>query len=158
MKKEQILEFTRRISQANRSGLVVVIYDIFFAYLAEAGEAAERKDQEAYKDALRGGQRAVGELMQSLDFSYELAVELYRIYVYCRDLLAGAIYKQDIADARTAERLMRRLYDGFVQAAAQDMSAPLMKNTQQVYAGYTYGRDDLVETFDKPDRSRGFFA
>ena len=59
---------------------------------------------------------------------------------------------------RTAERLMRRLYDGFVQAAAQDMSAPLMKNTQQVYAGYTYGRDDLVETFDKPDRSRGFFA
>ena len=53
---------------------------------------------------------------------------------------------------------MRRLYDGFVQAAAQDMSAPLMKNTQQVYAGYTYGRDDLVETFDKPDRSRGFFA
>ena len=29
MKKEQIVDFTRRISQANRSGLVVVMYDIF---------------------------------------------------------------------------------------------------------------------------------
>ena len=36
MKKEQIVDFTRRISQANRSGLVVVMYDIFFTYLDDA--------------------------------------------------------------------------------------------------------------------------
>lgn len=33
MKKEQIMDFTRRISQSNRGGLVIVIYDIFFAYM-----------------------------------------------------------------------------------------------------------------------------
>lgn len=39
MKKEQIVDFTRRISQANRSGLVVVMYDIFFTYLNDARAA-----------------------------------------------------------------------------------------------------------------------
>lgn len=32
-----------------------------------------------------------------------------------------------------------------------------MKNTQQVYAGYTYGRDNLVETCQDSDSSRGFW-
>lgn len=158
MKKEQIQEFTRRISQSNRSELVVVTYDIFFAYLADAGEAYRNDDPPAFKEALRGGQRAVEELMRTLDFSYGLAGKLYRIYVYCRDCLAKAMYKYDAAETKTAEQLMRRLCDAFVQAAAQDQSAPLMKNTQQVYAGYTYGRDDLVETFADPDQSRGFLA
>lgn len=158
MKKEQTLEFTRRISQANRSGLVVVMYDIFFAYLKDAREAYEGEDPEAYKNALRGGQRVTEELMSALDFSYGLAGELYRIYVFCRDALAQAMYKRDLAGVDTAERLMRRLYDAFEQVAAQDTSEPLMKNTQHVYAGYTYGRDDLVETYDDTNRSRGFLA
>ena len=66
MKKEQIQEFTRRISQSNRSELVVVTYDIFFAYLADAGEAYRNDDPPAFKEALRGGQRAVEELMRTL--------------------------------------------------------------------------------------------
>ena len=41
---------------------------------------------------------------------------------------------------------------------AQDHSEPLMKNTQQVYAGYTYGRDNLVETCQDSDSSRGFLV
>ena len=53
---------------------------------------------------------------------------------------------------------MKKLYDGFVHAAGQDHSEPLMKNTQQVYAGYTYGRDNLVETCQDSDSSRGFLV
>ena len=44
MKKEQIVDFTRRISQANRSGLVVVMYDIFFTYLDDARAAYDAAD------------------------------------------------------------------------------------------------------------------
>ena len=43
MKKEQIMDFTRRISQSNRGGLVIVIYDIFFAYIEDAKEAYDNK-------------------------------------------------------------------------------------------------------------------
>lgn len=85
MKKEQIMDFTRRISQSNRGGLVIVIYDIFFAYIEDAKEAYDNKEWENYKTALRNATKAVSELMSSLDFSYELAGELYRIYVFCRE-------------------------------------------------------------------------
>lgn len=158
MKKEQIVDFTRRISQCNRGELVVIMYDIFFAYVKDAGMAYEIRDWDAYKEALRRGQRAIDELISALDFTYELANNLYSIYVFCKDSLAKAMYKRDMTDVKDAERLMRKLYDGFVHAAEADTSAPLMRNTQQVYAGYTYGRDDLVETYQDSDTSRGFFV
>lgn len=40
----------------------------------------------------------------------------------------------------------------------EDTSAPLMRNTQQIYAGYTYGKNDLVETYQDFDTSRGFLV
>lgn len=158
MKKEQIVDFTRRISQCNKGGMIVIMYDIFFAYVDDTKCAYEAEDWEAYKEALRRGQRALDELIAALDFKYDLARNLYSIYVFCKDSLAKCMYKRKIDDMEDAERLMRRLYDGFVHAAEEDTSAPLMQNTQQVYAGYTYGRDDLVETCQDSDISRGFLV
>ncbi len=158
MKKEQIGDFTRRISQCNRSELVVVMYEIFFAYLEDAKTAYEAEEWDAYKEAIRRAQRAIDELISALNFSYELAGNLYSIYVFCKESLAKSMYKRNMADMEDAKRLMEKLYDGFVHVAEQDTSAPLMKNTQQVYAGYTYGRDDLVETCQDSNTSRGFLV
>ena len=41
MKLEQVQDFTRRVSQSNRSGLVVIIYEIIFEYLKEAKDSLE---------------------------------------------------------------------------------------------------------------------
>jgi flagellar protein FliS len=43
MEKEQIKDFTRRLSQCNRGGLIVIMYDIYFAYADEAQKAYEQK-------------------------------------------------------------------------------------------------------------------
>lgn len=158
MKKEQVVDFTRRISQCNKGEMIVILYDIFFTYVEEAASAYEAEDWDAYKEALRRAQRTIDELMMSLDFKYDLAKNLYSIYVFCKDALAKCMYKRKIDDMKDAERLMRKLYDGFVHAAKEDTSAPLMQNTQQVYAGYTYGRDDLIETCQDSDISRGFLV
>lgn len=159
MKKEKIAEFTRRISQCNRSELVVIVYDIFFTYLEEAGAAFEEQDWENYKSSLRGGERAINELSGALDFSQDMAKELYSIYVYCREALAKAIYKRQFKDAEDAVRLMQKLYSSFVEVAKQDHSGPLMKNTEQVFAGYTYGRNDVTETSqDMYNSKRGFLV
>ena len=158
MKKEQIMDFTRRISQSNRGGLVIVIYDIFFAYIEDAKEAYDNKEWENYKTALRNATKAVSELMSSLDFSYELAGELYRIYGFCKETLAKAMYKTHLKEIELAERLMNKLYTAFAEVMKEDTSAPLMRNTQQVYAGYTYGKNDLVETYQDLDTSRGFLV
>ncbi len=158
MRKEQIQDFTRRISQCNRGGLVVIMYEIYFAYLADAREAYAKKEWEEFKRALRMGERTLDEMISALNFSYDMAKNLYSIYVFCRDSLAKSMYKRDLEDLEHTERLMRKLYSSFVEVAKSDTSAPLMSNTQQVYAGYTYGRDDLVETYENLDTSRGFLV
>ena len=83
MEKEQIMDFTRRISQSNRSGLTVITYEIIFAYLTDAKKAYTEKNWEEYKNALRRAQNAIAELMQTLNFSYEISKNLYQIYVFC---------------------------------------------------------------------------
>ncbi|MCI5919307.1 MAG: flagellar protein FliS [Roseburia sp.] len=158
MKKELISDFTRRISQCNKGGLIVIMYDIVFAYLDEAKQSYEKKDHEAFKEAVRNADRSILELIHSLDFSYEIAKELYPLYVYCREELSKTLYKNRLDELNHAEKILRSLSDSFVKAAEQDTSGPLMSNTQQVYAGYTYGRDNLTENCQEFDTSRGFLA
>lgn len=158
MEKEQVIDFTRRISQSNASGLVVVTYDIMFSNLEDAKAAHAKEEWESYKQALRQAQRAIQELIDSLNFSYDMAKELYPIYVYCRDKLAEAMYKRSLSELEDTARLMRKLYVSFEKVAENDTSAPIMKNTQQVYAGYTYGRDDVVENCQELNKSRGFLV
>lgn len=156
MQKEMIQDFTRRIVAENRSGLTIVTYDIFFASLSEAEEAWEKKDWDVYKQAVRRAVKAVSELIDTLNFSYDLARELYRIYVYCKELLSIAMARRGIDELKEADKLMHKLYLGFQEAAKSDTSGPLMKNTEQVFAGYTYGRDDVVENSLELNESRGF--
>jgi flagellar protein FliS len=157
LKKEQMADFTRRVSQSNRSELVVIMYEVCFAYLADARISLRKQDHEAFKNAIRKTQRMINELEGALDFSYDLAKELYSIYVFCQEELAKAMYKQELKEIDDTERILRKLYDSFEKVAEGDTSAPLMQNTQQVYAGYTYGKDDLIESQDL-SVSRGFLV
>lgn len=158
MKKEQIQDFTRRISQSNRTGLTLVTYDIFFAYTAEAKEAFDAGDWQRCKEALRGADRAVQELCDTLDFTYDLAKQLYQIYHFSKEAIAKSMYKKDLTELAQAERMMESLRRAFEKVASEDDSAPLMSNTEQVYAGFTYGKENLVENYQNPNGSRGFLA
>ena len=157
MQKEQIQEFTSKITLSNRTGLTVVTYEILFAYLADAKSALKEERFEDYKQAIRQAQKCISELMVTLNFSYDLAAELYRVYAYGKELLAKALYKRSDAEIDECEQLMRMLYVSFVEVAKTDDSAPLMRNTEQVYAGYTYGRSDVNSSSDA-NPSRGFFV
>ena len=72
--------------------------------------------------------------------------------------MATCFYKNSIDGLLIAKKILNGLYTGFVEAAKQDNSEPLMKHTQQVVAGMTYQRGNLTETVQVSDTSRGFFA
>ena len=150
-------DFTRRLSQCNKGELIVIMYDIVFAYMDEAKTAHQTGDYEAYKTAIKKAQAGIGKLIDSLDFTYEISKELRELYVFSRDSLAKAIYQNRIDGIEEAEKVLRRLYTSFCEAAKSDTSGPLMRNTQQVYAGITYGRTNLNETYTN-DYHRGFLA
>jgi flagellar protein FliS len=151
-------DFTRRLSQCNRGEMIVIIYDIFFAYADEAKKAHAMGDREAMKTAVRNAQRVLDELSGSLDFSYKLSGNLFSLYVFCKRQLARSMYENRLEGLEEAEKILRRLYTSFGAAARQDRSAPIMQNTQQVYAGMTYARGELNESYIDPDNQRGFLV
>ena len=150
-------EFTRRLSQCNRGELIVIMYDIVFAYIEEAKLAYEKNNYDEYKEAIRKTQAGIDGLKKSLDFKYEIAKEIYPLYMYCYNALAKAIYQNRLDGLLEAEKILKRLYQSFCEVAKTDASGPLMGNTQQVYAGMTYGRTNLTENLVE-NTHRGFFA
>ena len=67
------------------------------------------------------------------------------------------LYSLDVSVVNEADSIMKKLRISFETAAADDKSAPLMDNAQKVYAGMTYGRGRLTESFINDD-NRGFLA
>lgn len=150
-------DFTRRLSQCNKGELIVIMYDIVFAYMDEAKVAHEKNQYEEYKTAIKKAQGAIDELINSLDFKYPLSKELHPLYVYAKNSLSKAIYQNRTDGILEAEKCLKRLYTSFCEAAKADTSGPLMRNSQKVYAGMTYGRNSLNESsYDY--HNRGFFA
>ena len=150
-------EFTRRLSQCNNGEMIVIMYDIVFAYMDEAKKAHTGGLYEDYKVAVRKSQGAIDTLIGALNFKFDIAKDLHKLYVYAKNCLAKSIYQNRLDGLEEAEKILKRLYASFYEAAKSDTSGPLMRNTQQVYAGMTYGRTTLNENCFE-DNHRGFFV
>lgn len=155
-------EFTNRITTANRTELIVVLYDMFEAYVDEAEEGYQNgaSGDEAGRAALQKASEVLSHLKSDLDFSQDKALcgRLYSIYTYCQELLSKTIYSGDYDNALTAEKLIKPLRDAFAEIAAEDDSAPMMENVPEMVAGYTYGKAGVDESELNPDSNRGFFV
>ena len=80
MTREMKQIFTRRITQANRTQLVVILYDMVLEYLKEAIAAQEIDCIQEYKKAMQCARNCISELRNSLDFNYEISRNLFAIY------------------------------------------------------------------------------
>ena len=170
MNSNEISTFTRRITESNRSELIVVLYDIFFAYANEAIESLEEIERlgkkcdeariasERGRIALKKAGLSIEHLKGALDYKYELSSQLYPLYDYAERMAAKSIYTERVDGIKEAMRILSSLREAFVEVAKQDTSAPLMQNTEKVSAGYTYGRYDINEVTSNYDNARGFFA
>lgn len=158
MERDKISEFTRRISQCNKSGLTLVTYEILFAYMEEAKNACTDGDYDGFKQGVRKACGCVERLMETLNFNYGISRDLYPIYRYCRDELNMAVVKKEMQKLDTVEEVLGNLYEAFTEAAKEDHSQPLMQNSEKVIAGMTYQKNNLTETYAMGDESRGFLV
>lgn len=157
MQKEKIRQFTLRITESNRTELIAIMYDMMEAYFEDAVAAKERDGHEEFKKNVRSADRVLKELSDILDFKYEISANLYSLYEYCRKQLAMSIVRYDLSGIEAAEKVITSLGTSFRELAKQDVSEPMMKNTQKVAYGVTYGRSDITES-QTADMNRGYFA
>lgn len=155
--KEQKREYTARVAQANRSELVVIIYELFLIAIDEAEEHFSKGELSEGVKYIKRAQGFLQELISSLDHQYAIAEELKRLYRYVYEQLIFSALRQKMVNGETVKEVMGKLKDAFVQIAKEDHSGPVMENTQQVYAGLTYGKGALNEVLlTGNESSRGF--
>ncbi len=158
MDREKVLDFTRRISQCNKSGLTLITYEILFAYLEDAEKAHREANRQQFKENIREASNCIEQLIGTLNFDYEIAKNLYPIYQFSKEQLAMTLIKNDLSGIQQAKRLLQKLYEGFQEASIEDVSLPLMQNSEKVVAGMTYQKDHLSEHSMIGEESRGFLA
>ncbi|MFT3982657.1 MAG: flagellar protein FliS [Lachnospiraceae bacterium] len=156
MKKELIQNYTLRISQANKSGIIVILYELADTYISDALAAYEKEDLVSFKSNCGRAGRCVADLLEALDFSYELAYPLMRLYIFISKEISLSGIKKDPAGLHHAKRLLGELREAFAEVAGQDLSEPVMQNSQTVYAGLTYGKSQLNENLSDEGFLRGF--
>jgi flagellar protein FliS len=154
MTRECKQQFTLRITQANSTELIVILYEMLLCYLDEAEEALRAEDDAALGEAVRKGRGCLNELMQSLHMEYELAGNLMQLYLYCTKKLVHVQAHQEGA-AEEIRKVIEPLRDAYAQIAGQNPGGPVMGNSQTVYAGLTYGRNTLTENMADQGTNRG---
>jgi len=158
MTKEMKQQFTLRITQANPTEMVVILYEMLLCYLEEGRSALENRDTAGFKEAVRKSRGCLNELLQSLNVKYEPAPALRQLYLFCIRRLALGEAKQSAELLSEIERVIRPLHDAYGQIAGQNKSGPVMNNSQAVYAGLTYGRNSLTENMADQGTNRGMLA
>ena len=148
-------QFTFRISQANSTEMIVILYEMTLQYLADASELADQDDFAGYQSAVLRARGCIGELLQSLHLEYEPAAALRQLYLFCLRRLAQAEVRIHPELLQEVSGVITPLCDAYRQIAAQNTAGPVMQNAQVVYAGLTYGRNTLTENMADQSMNRG---
>ena len=164
MKKDDIQTFSYRISQANRTELVVITLDMAIQYIKDA---KEDQDINSYRRNLRNAKRVIDTLVSSLDMSYDISSQLFDVYMVVERYIISASSRRTEHEGSAAgymkllescERMLTMLRKSFYEVSKTDDSAPLMQNTQHVYAGLTYSNGGGASEMLDAGANRGYKA
>lgn len=159
MEKEKLQEFATRVTQANRSELVVIIYEAAIESIELGKSFLEGNNLPEARKEIDRARGLIEELMCSLEMKYTISHYLRQLYIYAGSELCKGIALRQPELFDHALDIFKKMLPAFQEVAKQDSSAPVMGNTQQIYAGLTYGRGSLNETVAMDiDRSRGYEA
>lgn len=157
MNKEAIKTFSYRISQASKTELVVIMYDMAQEYLKDAIQALNDDDKIGFCNNIRQVKRVIDELSSGLDMQYEIANELFVLYMQADKILIRCLARLDNEGLDKVGDMLNKLRESFYKLSKDDDSGPVLKNVQQVYAGLTYSSaGGSNEIYNDPVNNRGY--
>ena len=149
-------DFMLRITGANRTGLVVILYDMFLEYMSELKAAMPGSAD--FKKAIDHGRNVLLELMDSINMKTEIGKNTYSLYRFADRRLIMASIRQNTDRVDEAVSIMQKLRDAYAKSVENDDSPVLMQNAEVAYAGMTYGPGELNTDYSGAVENRGFLA
>ncbi|HHX62713.1 MAG TPA: flagellar protein FliS [Epulopiscium sp.] len=147
-----------QVANATRGQLLKITYDLLLESLDNVKQYGHEKTEDQFAKEIGRSRQILQELIDTLDFTQEISKDLLRIYVYINGLLIKNLMVYDESLIDESKMLINQLVEGWDEVIAKDHeSLKVMNNTQQLYAGLTYGKNDLNESVLEKD-NRGFKA
>ena len=158
MTQEKKQEYTLRITQANKTQMITIIYEMTMDYLDEAIDniAIGKRDNAGL--SIDHAQSCIDELLRSLDYRYELAWNLRKIYLFSKKELMVAGATGSCNRIWRVKKNFQELHSAYLELEKYDNSSSLMGNTQKVLVGMTYGKYSLNEDVTAVSMNRGLMA
>lgn len=147
-------QFTLRISRANSTELVVILYEMTLVYLDEC-EAWIDKDLSEFKRAIQKARGCLNELLESINYEYEPAINIRKLMFFCIRRLANAEVTCKAEPLEDIKKVVIPLKDAFAKITPQNPGGSVMGNSQDIYVGLTYGKNKLTENMTDQGFNRG---
>ncbi|MCR5654538.1 MAG: flagellar protein FliS [Lachnospiraceae bacterium] len=157
MDSELKKQFALRITQASRTELVVITYEMFLVYIDDAKKDFTNGDQKAFRLNIQRARGCLKELMDSLNYDYEFAGNLLSLYVYISKQLVMADLHNDPLPLEETIKIISKLRDAYAAISNEDKEGPVMENAQTVNSGLTYSKTGLNVSVSGTD-NRGFLV
>lgn len=150
-------EFAARIANATPAQLILINYEIIFEYLNDS--KLYINDDKKFQFAVTQARKSLKELRSSLNFKYDISKNLMQLYNYADQQLSYYSFNKKESCLKEAERILKDLFAAWetIEKNEKDKT-PVMQNTQQIYAGLTYGRNGQFSEYVEHDVKRGFKA
>ncbi|MDA3730514.1 flagellar protein FliS [Niameybacter massiliensis] len=139
---------TAYIAGATDAQLICVTYELFL----EAIREALKVEGQVRKPHINRAREVLLVLSENLNLEVDVARNLMSLYIYIQDILIN--HYKDESKLEESYKLIEVIYEGYKEIAENGRhQVQTMQNTQAVYAGMTYGKDDLNEMIiESPNR------
>lgn len=144
MTKEEKNVFSLRIANSSKTELIVITYDIIINYIDAALHAYSVDDKDLVVFNLQKAKQFLNNLSSCLNFEYGISYELMNLYIYMNNCLVRDITRRKPESAEDIKSVIDKLRASFDTVSASDTSGKVMKNSEKVYVGYTYGRTSTL--------------
>lgn len=149
-------DFLERINKANKSDMIVIVYDIALEYIEEGSNALKEKNVFLFKKSVAGAMSSINDLINALNYEYEISNMLFSLYNYVKKELLRVKLTKDISHFNNIKKVLVPLRQAFSDISVNDNSGSMINKTQHVVAGMTYGRGILNESIVNEGNSKTF--
>ncbi len=153
MTDEEKKVFSLRISQSNKTEIVVITYEIILNYIQSANVCFGENDFQGTVRNLQKTKHFINDLISNLDLKYAISYELLNLYRYSNKIIQNCIIKRNMDNMQVVEHIMSSLMKSFAEVAKQDTRGAAIQSGVKVIAGLTYGNNsklnEVCYSFDK---------
>lgn len=158
MTKEKIQDFTIRVSSANKTQMIVILYDIGITYLKDGVSAIEKGNYRECRTEIGRVRNTLRELMNSVDTSNEIGYNLLKLYIFCSGELTKGYIDYDKGALLHVMSVFVKLREAYDKISSEDTSGPVMEHAEKVYSGFTYDKKMMSQNVANGSINRGFLA